>query len=149
MAFRLLGPDSVAAAIFENSQYSYLSKTLVPRRTDIVQIGPLNNDRGVPTVYSFLDLPPEIRLEIYKMILISYSTIYFQYWYHAEPVQPEFIQLQYIPKSCVLVARSMRKQLLFCTATTSSNSLAPKTSNNLPTKSGASMLPQYIILSVG
>jgi 2EXR family len=70
----------MAATIFEQSGDWYLSKNLMPRPAEKFQVDRFNNDNGMATVRSFLSLPPEIRVDIYKLLLVSNSTISFQHY---------------------------------------------------------------------
>ena len=79
MVFRRLGPDSAAAAIFQHSagdssQGEDFSSCLA--QTGSIQC--VKKDGGAAKVLlSFLDLPAEIRMDIYKLLLVSSSTISF------------------------------------------------------------------------
>ena len=85
MAFQLLGSESAAAAIFEFAGDSYWGKTFARPLCEVIPIVPRGKYNGGATRLSFLHLPPEIRIDIYKLSFISHSTINFCQHYNHRP----------------------------------------------------------------
>ena len=83
MALQLPGPNSTTAAIFESRGDSYVGKTLLRSPVQPIPIERVENGNEAANLLSFLEFPPEIRVDIYKLLLVSHSSIsFFQRYDH-------------------------------------------------------------------